>query len=119
MAFDNPSDYLAFFGAVIGVAGFVGGLTASGFIARSEVRHRTHHEAEQQQINERFEAIQQGIADINRKLDVDLERMEDAISAIMTEGGQILPEFQATLRVRSPHTYRYYVLHERKTEEKP
>ena len=118
MAFESPADYIAFFGAVVGVAGFVGGITAAGLLARSDVRHRAHHEMEQKRVEERFQSIQESLSEINRKLDVDMERMDDAISVIMTEGGQIMPEFKATLMVRSPHTYRYFVLHERKTEAK-
>ena len=118
MAFESPADYIAFFGAVVGVAGFVGGITASGLIARSEARHRGQHEVEQKRADERFEEIKLSLREINRKLDVDLEIIKDAISVIMIEGGQVMPEFKATMMVRSPHTYRYFVLHERKMEAK-
>lgn len=110
---DDPTTVIAILGAAIGAGGFMGGIVASRLHTAFKHEHQVEHVAEGNERDADLKSIRESLKAINQKLDVDIERLNDAISVIMTEGGQVLPEFAATIRVRSPHTYRYYVLHER------
>lgn len=112
MAFDTASDYIVFFGAVIGVAGFSGGFSAAALLARFRAHHEHDHDLTESAMKESRGEILKAIKALDEKVTINSELVKDAISVILIEGGQQNPAWLESIRVRSPVTYRVFVQQE-------
>lgn len=109
----EAGEALALLGAVVTAAGFIALVTAKRVVTEHEKESTTARAAQSATFGQVVNEVRAELHEINRKLDVDLERMNDAISVILIESGNANPDFEASVKRRTPHVWRYYAEHKR------